>query len=45
MWLLPTTIQALAVLLTLLVAQAFLMYFDRKVWAAVQMRKGPNVVG
>ena len=30
---------------TLLLAQAFLMYFDRKVWAAVQMRKGPNVVG
>ncbi|MEM8935582.1 MAG: NADH-quinone oxidoreductase subunit NuoH [Pseudomonadota bacterium] len=44
-WLVPTVIQALAVLLTLLVAQAFLMYFDRKVWAAVQMRKGPNVVG
>ncbi|MEM6415574.1 MAG: NADH-quinone oxidoreductase subunit NuoH [Pseudomonadota bacterium] len=44
-WLLPTTLQALAVLLSLLVAQAFLMYFDRKVWAAVQMRKGPNVVG
>ncbi len=44
-WLAPVTIQALAVILTLLVAQAFLMYFDRKVWAAVQMRKGPNVVG
>ncbi|MEM9168678.1 MAG: NADH-quinone oxidoreductase subunit NuoH [Pseudomonadota bacterium] len=44
-WLIPVLIQALAVLLTLLVAQAFLMYFDRKVWAAVQMRKGPNVVG
>ncbi|MBI1392203.1 MAG: NADH-quinone oxidoreductase subunit NuoH [Alphaproteobacteria bacterium] len=44
-WLIPTTLQALAVLLSLLVAQAFLMYFDRKVWAAVQMRKGPNVVG
>ncbi len=36
---------SLAILLTLLLAQAFLMYFDRKVWAAVQMRKGPNVVG
>ena len=44
-WLLPTVIQALSILLTLLLAQAFLMYFDRKVWAAVQMRKGPNVVG
>ena len=44
-WLIPVVLQALAVILTLLVAQAFLMYFDRKVWAAVQMRKGPNVVG
>ncbi len=44
-WLVPVVIQSLAIVLTLLVAQAFLMYFDRKVWAAVQMRKGPNVVG
>lgn len=44
-WLGSTVAGALAILLTLLVAQAFLMYFDRKVWAAVQMRKGPNVVG
>ena len=44
-WLVPVTIQALSIVLVLLVAQAFLMYFDRKVWAAVQMRKGPNVVG
>ena len=44
-WLVPVVVQSLAILLTLLVAQAFLMYFDRKVWAAVQMRKGPNVVG
>ncbi len=29
----------------LFVSLAFLMYADRKVWAAVQMRKGPNVVG
>ena len=45
MWFFPVLIQSLAIVLTLLVAQAFLMYFDRKVWAAVQMRKGPNVVG
>lgn len=38
-------IQCLAVLVPLLVALAFLMYMDRKVWAAVQMRKGPNIVG
>ena len=28
-----------------LLALAFLMYADRKIWAAVQMRRGPNVVG
>jgi len=29
----------------LMVMIAFLLLFDRKVWAAVQLRKGPNVVG
>jgi NADH-quinone oxidoreductase subunit H len=29
----------------LLVMIAFILLFDRKVWAAVQMRRGPNVVG
>jgi len=29
----------------LLVMLAFILLFDRKVWAAVQMRRGPNVVG
>jgi len=37
--------QCLLVVLPLLVALAFLMYADRKIWAAVQMRKGPNIVG
>ncbi|MBW7922771.1 MAG: NADH-quinone oxidoreductase subunit NuoH [Rubellimicrobium sp.] len=37
--------QALLILVPLLIALAFLMYVDRKVWAAVQMRRGPNVVG
>ncbi len=37
--------QCLLVTVLILVALAFLMYADRKVWAAVQMRKGPNVVG
>jgi NADH-quinone oxidoreductase subunit H len=32
-------------LVVLLVAVAFLILFDRKVWAAVQLRRGPNVVG
>ncbi len=29
----------------LLVIVAFLLWGDRKIWAAVQMRRGPNVVG
>ncbi|PUB19082.1 NADH-quinone oxidoreductase subunit NuoH [Yoonia sediminilitoris] len=37
--------QCLLLLVPILVALAFLMYADRKVWAAVQIRKGPNVVG
>ena len=37
--------QILLVVVPLLIALAFLMYADRKVWAAVQMRRGPNVVG
>jgi len=37
--------QCFLVLIPLLVALAFLMYADRKIWAAVQMRRGPNVVG
>ncbi|MGR3661206.1 MAG: NADH-quinone oxidoreductase subunit NuoH, partial [Paracoccaceae bacterium] len=37
--------QCFLVLIPLLVALAFLMYADRKIWAAVQMRKGPNMVG
>ena len=37
--------QCLAVTVCVLISLAFLMYADRKIWAAVQMRKGPNVVG
>ena len=37
--------QSVALLVILLVVVAFLLYADRKVWAAVQMRRGPNVVG
>ena len=37
--------QVMLVLIPLLVALAFLMYADRKIWAAVMMRRGPNVVG
>src|SRR6187455_2551104 len=37
--------QSLLLLVVLLIIVAFLLYADRKVWAAVQMRRGPNVVG
>jgi len=37
--------QCLLVLVCLLISLAFLLYMDRKVWAAVQLRRGPNVVG
>ena len=37
--------KCLAVTVGVLVSLAFLMYADRKVWAAVMMRRGPNVVG
>ncbi len=36
---------SLAVLVGLLLIVAYLLLMDRKVWAAVQMRRGPNVVG
>jgi NADH-quinone oxidoreductase subunit H len=38
-------LQSLVLLVTLLIIVAFLLYADRKVWAAVQLRRGPNVVG
>ncbi len=37
--------QALLVTVFLLVSAMFLVYGDRKIWGAVQMRRGPNVVG
>lgn len=39
------TAHSLAIMIALLLALAFFMYADRKVWAAVQLRRGPNVVG
>ena len=34
--------ECLLIVVPLLVALAFLLYADRKVWAAVQMRRGPT---
>jgi len=44
-WTLLTLGEIMLVILPLLVALAFFMLADRKIWAGVQMRKGPNVVG
>ena len=37
--------QCLLVIVPIFLSLAFLMYADRKIWAAVMLRKGPNVVG
>jgi NADH-quinone oxidoreductase subunit H len=37
--------QSVLLLVVLLVAIAYVLYADRKIWAAVQIRRGPNVVG
>jgi NADH-quinone oxidoreductase subunit H len=37
--------QSLLVLVVLLIAIAYILLADRKIWAAVQIRRGPNVVG
>ena len=38
-------VQSVAMLVALLLIVAYLLLLDRKVWAGVQLRKGPNVVG
>ena len=40
-----TAFKSLVLLAALLIFIAFMLYADRKVWAAVQLRRGPNVVG
>ncbi len=37
--------ESLLLLVILLIAIAYVLLADRKIWAAVQMRRGPNVVG
>ena len=44
-WTLATAGGILLVVVGILISLAFLLLMDRKVWASVQMRKGPNVVG
>jgi len=44
-YLVATLILILAITLPVLIAVAFAVYADRKIWAAMQLRRGPNVVG
>jgi NADH-quinone oxidoreductase subunit H len=38
-------IQTIGLLIGLLLFTAYVLYGERKIWAAVQLRRGPNVVG
>jgi NADH-quinone oxidoreductase subunit H len=40
-----TLVKSVALLVVLLIFIAYVLYADRKIWAAVQLRRGPNVVG
>ena len=43
--LLLIALKSFALMAILLVLIAYYLYADRKIWAAVQLRRGPNVVG
>src|SRR5919198_3229777 len=38
-------LKSVVLLVILLIGVAYILYADRKIWAAVQLRRGPNVVG
>ncbi len=38
-------LKSVVLIVVLLVFVAYILYADRKIWAAVQLRRGPNVVG
>ncbi len=44
-WFVANLIFILAIALPLMLAVAMLIYADRKIWAAMALRRGPNVVG
>jgi NADH-quinone oxidoreductase subunit H len=44
-WTVLTVLQILVVLVGVLLGVVVVLWSDRKIWAGVQMRKGPNVVG
>ena len=37
--------KSVLLIVVLLIGVAYILYADRKIWAAVQLRRGPNVVG
>ncbi|KAA2243980.1 NADH-quinone oxidoreductase subunit NuoH [Salinarimonas soli] len=45
LYVLFVVLQSFVLLSALLVFIAYILYADRKIWAAVQLRRGPNVVG
>ncbi|HYJ30992.1 MAG TPA: NADH-quinone oxidoreductase subunit NuoH [Allosphingosinicella sp.] len=44
-WIVATSILILMIALPLMLAVAMIIYADRKIWAAMALRRGPNVVG
>ncbi len=44
-WFVSTTLLILLIALPVMLAVAILIYADRKIWAAMALRRGPNVVG
>ncbi|KTW02644.1 NADH-quinone oxidoreductase subunit NuoH [Sphingomonas sanguinis] len=44
-WTIATLVGILAIALPLMLAVAMVIYVDRKIWAAMALRRGPNVVG
>ncbi|MBC2661356.1 NADH-quinone oxidoreductase subunit NuoH [Novosphingobium flavum] len=44
-WLISTVCGILLIAFPVMLAVAIVIYFDRKIWAAMALRKGPNVVG
>src|SRR5215208_200484 len=44
-WFIATIIGILVIALPLMLAVAMVIYAERKIWAAIALRRGPNVVG
>ena len=44
-WFVATVCGILLIALPLMLAVAMIIYVDRKIWAAMALRRGPNVVG